>query len=116
MIVTAIGRWGEHRVLAGDQGDTGQGVWSRLAGTVLVNLLFFGVLPTLVLFVFQPMLPFESEHIGLAIGLGVYVLGLIPARLLDAPRRGWDHAAFMMLIDFFRTVGALTIAGWLLRV
>jgi len=117
-LTTAIGRWGEHRILSIHEphsADSEFSVWGRLSGTLLVNLVFSGILPTFVLFVFQPMLPFSGERAGVALGLAVYVLGLIPARLLDVPRRGWDHAAWMMLIDFFRTVGAMTIAGWLLR-
>ncbi|MEW5876012.1 MAG: hypothetical protein AB1752_12640 [Candidatus Zixiibacteriota bacterium] len=117
-LVTAVGRWGEHRILTDSEPHTtgfDSGIWRRFSGTLLVNLVFSGILPTFVLFVFQPMLPFSGERAGVALGLAVYVLGLIPARLLDVPRRGWDHAAWMMLIDFLRTVGAMTIAGWLLR-
>lgn len=117
-LVTAVGRWGERRILTDSEPHTTEfdsGIWRRFSGTLLVNLVFSGILPTFVLFVFQPMLPFSGERAGVALGLAVYVLGLIPARLLDVPRRGWDHAAWMMLIDFLRTVGAMTIAGWLLR-
>lgn len=116
-LVTLLGRWGEHR-LAGHSGTragaSGESVWSRLAGLLGVNLVFFGILPSFLLFVFQPLLPFQGARAGLALGVAVFVLGLLPARILDAPDRGWDHAAWLMLIDFSRAAGALTLAGWIL--
>ena len=118
IIVTLIGRWGEKRLLA--QSDSrAHGLrsagspWVGLAILVLTNFIFLSLIPALTLAFFQPMIPFFGARAGLALGLAALFFGIVPVRLLDASHRGWNHAFWMILIDFVRVAGALTLIGWL---
>ena len=115
VIITLIGHWGEKRLLADRSHghNTGRSPWAGLANLVLINFIFLSVLPTIILAVFQPMIPFFGARAGLALAVAVLFFGIVPARLFDAPRRGWNHAFWMILIDFVRVTGALTLVGWL---
>ena len=115
VIITLIGHWGEKRLLADRPHghETGRSPWAGLANLVLINFIFLSVLPAIILAVFQPMIPFFGARAGLALAVAVLFFGIVPARLFDAPRRGWNHAFWMILIDFVRVAGALTLVGWL---
>lgn len=115
VIITLLGHWGEKRLLA-DQPHSrkpGRSPWAGLASLVFINLIFLALLPSIILAVFQPMIPFFGARAGFALAVAVLLFGIAPARLFDAPRRGWNHAFWMILIDFIRVAGALTLVGWL---
>lgn len=117
--ITLLGRWGERHLLTSVAGGTerprsSRATWIALANVLFVNLVFFSLLPTVLLMMFQPMLPFLGARAGLALAVAAFLFGIVPARLLDAPRRGWSHAFYLMLVDFVRIAGALTLIGWLL--
>jgi len=116
VIITLIGHWGEKRLLADHlQGQRStKSPWAGLANLVLINFIFLSFLPAIILEVFQPMIPFLGARAGLALGIVVLFFGIVPARLFDAPRQGWNHAFWMILVDFVRVAGALTMVGWLL--
>ena len=116
VIITLIGHWGEKRLLADrfQVKKPSRSPWAGLANLVLINFIFLALLPALILAVFQPMIPFLGARAGLALGIAVLFFGIVPARLFDAPRQGWNHAFWMILVDFVRVAGALTMVGWLL--
>ncbi len=113
--VTLVGHWGDRRWFS-QRSDLASGgsVWDSISVVLFANLLFLGLLPTMILDFIQPMIPFTGARAGLAVALLGFLFGLVPARLLDAPRTGWDRAFWLLLIDFLRLGGALTLIGWLL--
>ena len=115
--VTLLGRWGERRWFSAPAtSPQATSFWSNISVVLFANLLFLALLPTAVLDFIQPMIPFTGARAGLAVAMAGFVFGLVPARLVDASRTGWDHAFWMMLVDFLRLCGALTLIGWLLTV
>lgn len=117
--VTLFGRWGDRRFFLRaemtEHDSTSSGAWVT-AGTILfANLFFLSLIPTIVLAMFQPMLPFVGAQAGLALAIAVVFFGLVPARLLDGPYHGWDRAFWLIFIDFIRVGGALMLIGWLLN-
>jgi hypothetical protein len=118
--ITLIGRWGEHRLvppLGEPQPSAEQphrSMWFALANLLFVNLVFLSLVPTLVLMMFQPMLPFVGARAGLALAIAAFILGIAPVRLIDAPKRGVNHAFWVLFIDLLRVGGSLTLIGWLL--
>ena len=117
--ITFLGHWGEIRLFASPEDRThgkkqSRSPWAGLAILILINLVFLSVLPAIILAVFQPMIPFFGARAGLALAVAVLFFGIVPARLFDAPRHGWNRAFWMILIDFVRVAGALTLVGWLL--
>ena len=118
VLMTVVGRWGERHLLplADDRAhraDLARSPWISLANLLFTNFVFLSLLPSLVLAVFQPMIPFFGARAGLALAVAVLLFGIFPARLLDAPRQGWNRAFWMIMADFVRVAGALTLAGWL---
>ena len=115
--VTLLGRWGERRWFASRTGSgAAASPWSDMFVMLLANLFFLALLPTAVLDFIQPMIPFTGARAGLAVALASFAFGLVPARLFDVPRTGWDHAFWLLLVDFLRLSGSLTLIGWLLTV
>ena len=118
VVITVAGRWGERRFLP-QTADRAHGAspvrspWVSLGNLVLTNFVFLSLLPSVALAFFQPMIPFLGARAGLALAVAVLLFGIIPIRLLDAPRHGWSRTFWMILADFVRVAGALTLAGWL---
>jgi hypothetical protein len=113
--LTLLGHWGEKRWFAEPARSTRAGhFWNNISFILITNLVFLAIIPTLVLDFIQPMIPFTGARAGLAVAMAGYVFGLVPARLADASRIGWDHAFWLLLVDFLRLGGALTLIGWLL--
>ena len=118
VVITVAGRWGERRFLPlpddrAHGANPARSPWISLANLVITNFIFLSLIPSVVLAVFQPMIPFFGARAGLALAVAVLLFGIFPARLLDAPRQGWNRAFWMILTDFVRVAGALTLAGWL---
>ena len=114
LLVTWLGQWGERFLIK--TGRTAE-LATSASGTFAIiasSLVFLSILPTFALTIFQPMLPFVGAQAGLALGVAAFLFGLLPARLCDVRQQGWDRTIWMMLIDFVRVVGALTMVGWLL--
>ncbi len=114
VLVTWSGQWGERMLL---KTAPTAGPATSASGTfaiIISNLIFLSILPTFALTIFQPMLPFVGAQAGLAMGVAAFLFGLLPARLCDVKHQGWDRTIWMMLVDFVRVVGALTMVGWLL--
>ena len=118
--ITLVGRWGDRRFFrhtgVDEEHMTTGGAWIT-AGTILfANLFFLSLIPTIVLAMFQPLLPFVGVQAGLALAIAVVFFGIIPARLLDAPYHGWDRAFWLIFIDLIRVGGALMLIGWLINI
>lgn len=113
--VSLLGQWGDRRWFP-ERGNLAPGgrLWDSISVVVFANLLFLAILPTLVLDFIQPMIPFTGARAGLAVALVGFLFGIVPARLFDAPRTGWDRAFWLLLMDWVRVGGALTLVGWLL--
>jgi hypothetical protein len=115
--VTLLGRWGEKRWFSAPPASPhAASLWSSMSVMLFANLVFLALIPTAILDFIQPMLPFTGARAGLAVAMVGFVFGLVPARLCETPRTGWDHAFWMMLMDLLRLGGALTLIGWLLTV
>ena len=115
--VTLLGRWGERRWFSTTGVFDRVGFpWGHISVILFANLLFLSLLPTIILDFIKPMIPFTGARAGLAVAIVGFMFGLVPARLIDATRTGWDHAFWLMLVDFLRLCGALTLIGWLLTV
>jgi hypothetical protein len=119
VVITLLGHWGEKHLVASPEERTHGHIpspspWAGLANLILINFVFLSLLPALILAVFQPMIPFFGARAGLALAVAALFFGIVPARLFDAPRQGWNRALWMILIDFVRVAGALTLVGWLL--
>jgi hypothetical protein len=120
VIVTLIGRWGERRLVSPEGASqptserSSRSIWFGLANLLFTNLIFLSLLPTIVLMMFQPMMPFLGARAGLALALAAFLFGIAPLRLIDAPQRGWNHAFWILFIDLLRVGGSLTLIGWLL--
>lgn len=112
-----LGRWGQamwmpDRVSGTRTGrnDLWHGDW---ANTLISNLVFLSLLPTSLLSVIGALLPFNGARAGFSLGLLAFVLGCVPARLLDASEAGWDRTLWYILIDLLRVGGAMAIVGFL---
>lgn len=114
--VTMLGHWGERRWFADDALKPHLLLWAELPTILLGNLIFLALLPTLVLSIIQPMIPFTGAKAGLAVAVAGYLFGLIPARLFEGAQRGWDRTFWLLLVDLLRLGGALTLIGWLIAV
>lgn len=115
VIVTLIGRWGERYFARLSGGRPTSHGWVDLVGILLTCLLFLALLPLTVLSLFGPLLPFSGAQSGLALAIVVVLFGLVPVRLIEASKTGWDYAFWALFIDFLRVGGALTVMGWLLH-
>ena len=114
VVITLVGYWGERRLRSSNQREPlEEPGWSSIIVVITSCYFFLSLLPATVLLLFGPMLPFEGAQAGLALAVVVMLFGLMPVRLLDAQRTGWDHAFWAILIDFLRIGGALTLLGWL---
>ena len=114
--VTMLGYWGERRWLTRVSSKPCSPMWAVFPTILLGNLIFLALLPTLVLDIIQPMIPFSGARAGLAVAMAGFIFGLIPARLFDGAERGWDHTFWLLLVDLLRLGGTLTLIGWLLNV
>lgn len=115
VLITWAGRWGEGRWIGRNASETESRRLSfdGIGVTLITNLIFLSLLPTSVLILTYTMLPFEGARAGLALGLAAYLLGCVPARLLDVTRQGWDRTCWELLVDLLRVGGALYLVGWL---
>lgn len=118
MLVGWLGRWGERRWTP--SGDGIDQTPENAAPTVtwghgaITTLVFLSLLPSALLSILGPMIPFEGARAGLALGIVAFVFGCVPIRLLEVRSRGWDVTLWMILIDLLRVGGALSIVGALL--
>ena len=115
LLITVVGRWGE-RYFTQPPGVRSPTVsWAGVITHLAATLLFLVMLPAAVLSLFGPLLPFQGAQAGLALAIVVVLFGLVPARLLDSSRTGWEYAFWALFIDLLRVGGALTLVGWLLN-
>lgn len=118
MLVGWLGRWGESRwAPSGDaveQSTVPPAPTVTLGHGAITTLVFLSLLPSALLTILGPMIPFEGARAGLALGIVAFLFGCVPMRLLDVRGRGWDLTLWMILVDLLRVGGALSIVGALL--
>lgn len=117
VVLTLIGRWGEARWLTRPDSNLPapyRRLWPRDWSTILIsNLVFLSLIPTSLLSVIGVLLPFNGARAGFSLGLLSYMLGCVPARLLDASESGWDLTLWRIFIDLLRVGGAMALVGLL---
>ncbi len=117
VLVSLIGRWGEAKWLrrpADEESSGSHGFWPDNGGALLItNLVFLSLVPTSLLAAIGVLLPFNGARAGLSLGLLAFLLGCVPARLLDAHDVGWDRTLWVLLVDLLRVGGAMAIVGFL---
>lgn len=112
VVVSLLGRWGQKRWLSRTQ--PAESAWPQDWGTILItNLVFLSLIPTSLLSVIGVLLPFNGARAGLSLGLLAFLFGSVPSRLIDSSDLGWDRTLWLILIDFIRVGGAMTIVGYL---
>lgn len=115
VVITLIGRWGERYFARTSRPTANDDGWIALANILITTLLFLSFLPILVMSLFGPLLPFTGAQSGLAVAIAIIVFGLLPVRLMEGTRTGWDYAFWALFIDFARVGGTFTMIGWLLN-
>lgn len=112
VVISLLGRWGQKRWLSRTQSS--DSAWPQDWGTILItNLVFLSLIPTSLLSVIGVLLPFNGARAGLSLGLLAFLFGSVPSRLIDSSDLGWDRTLWLILIDFVRVGGAMTIVGYL---
>lgn len=114
VVITLIGRWGERFFAQTTRPRTPSNGWLSLVNILITTLLFLSLLPISVMSLFGPLLPFSGPQAGMAVAIAIILFGLLPVRLMEAPRTGWDYAFWALFIDFLRVGGAFILIGWLL--
>lgn len=112
VLISLMGRWGQNRWVSRTQPS--ESSWPKDWGTILItNLVFLSLIPTSLLSVIGVLLPFNGARAGLSLGLLAFLFGSVPSRLIDSSDLGWDRTLWLILIDFIRVGGAMTIVGYL---
>lgn len=112
VVISLLGRWGQRRWLS--RAQPAESAWPQDWGTILItNLVFLSLIPTSLLSVIGVLLPFNGARAGLSLGLLAFLFGSVPSRLIDSSDLGWDRTLWLILIDFIRVGGAMTIVGYL---
>lgn len=112
VVISLLGRWGQRRWLR--RPEQNGSLWPSDWGTILItNLVFLSLVPTSLLSVIGVLLPFNGARAGLSLGLLAFLFGSVPSRLTDSADLGWDRTLWLILIDFIRVGGAMTIVGYL---
>jgi hypothetical protein len=115
VVVTWLGHWGETHVFPRRGGEHQEITDARFdwSAVLIINLILLSLIPSAMLSRVGWMLPFQGAHAGLAVGIGAYLFGCVPIRLLERHQHGWDLTAWRLLIDLVRVGGAFLLVGWL---